>query len=93
MSRAALDKALLEAAGGRMPLIYGPPSYVLPQGIPTPEQLGKTKIPEAQVAAVDAAWRKAVQNGTPTDKLAAFQALAELVRALHGLLVYNIQYF
>lgn len=28
-----------------------------------------------QVAAVDAAFRKAVQNGTPTDKLAALQAL------------------
>ena len=76
----ALDKALIEAARGRMPLIYGPPAtFVLPQGLPTPEQLGKNKIPEAQVDAVDTAWRKAVQNGTPTDKLAAFQALAELV--------------
>ena len=74
-----------------MPLIYGPPAtFVLPQGLPTPEQLGKNKIPEAQVDAVDTAWRKAVQNGTPTDKLAAFQALAGLVRALHGLLVFNV---
>ena len=87
----ALDKALVEAARGRMPLIYGPPAtFVLPQGLPTPEQLGKNKVPEAQVAAVDTTWRKAVQNGTPTDKLAAFQALAELVRALHGLLVFNV---
>ena len=74
-----------------MPLIYGPPAtFVVPQGLPTPEQLGKNKIPEAQVDAVDTTWRKAVQNGTPTDKLAALQALAGLVRALHGLLVFNV---
>ena len=63
---------------------------MLSQGLPTPEQLGKNKVPEAQVVAVDTTWRKALQNGTPTDKLAAFQALAELVRALHGLLVFNV---
>ena len=49
---------LVEAARGRMPLIYGPPAtFVLPQGLPTPEQLGKNKVPEAQVAAVDSTWR------------------------------------
>ena len=74
-----------------MPLIYGPrATYVAPQGLPTPEALGKNRIPEAQVVAVDVTWRKAIQTGTPTDKLAAFQALAELVRALPGLLVFNV---
>ena len=45
----ALHKALVEAARGRMPLIYGPraATFVLPQGLPTPEQLGKNKVPEA----------------------------------------------
>ena len=91
MAVPALHKALVEAARGRMPLIYGPrQTFVLPQGLPTPEQLGKNKVPEAQVVAVDTTWRKAIQTGTPTDKLAAFQALAELVRALHGLLVFNV---
>lgn len=83
------DKALNEASRGRMPLIYGPPVYVQPMGVQTPKQLGKSKTPEKQVAAVEAAYLAVEQNGSPTAKLEAFQALAELIRALHGLLEYN----
>ena len=89
MSRHLLVKALNEASQGRMPLVFGPPVYVQAMGIQTPEQLWKSKNPETQVAAVEAAYQAVEQLGTPTAKLQAFQALAELIRALHGLLEYT----
>ena len=55
MGRHLLIKAVNEASQGRMPLVYGPPVYVQANGIQTPEQLGKSKNPEVQVAAVEAA--------------------------------------
>ena len=89
VGRHLLVKAINEASQGRMPLVYGPPVYVQPNGIQTPEQLGKSKNPEVQVAAVEATYMAVEQYGTPTAKLQAFQALAELLRALHGLLEYT----
>ena len=89
VGRHLLVKAINEASQGRMPLVFGPPVYVQANGIQTPEQLGKSKNPEVQVAAVEAAYLAVEQYGTPTTKLQAFQALAELLRALHGLLEYT----
>ena len=58
VGRHLLVKALNEASQGRMPLVFGPPVYVQAMGIQTPEQLGKSKNPETQVAAVEAAYQE-----------------------------------